>query len=1387
MFEKKIKGEDENQYTQPIVCNGFIKFNKLLKNHHQLLKSINVIGLSSDGKFHKVLEVSSTGYYSFSIVNKGQYSILLKKPNGWDFNLEVINLDFDLKMCDNYINFELQGFSIEGSIKTIESFRKRTESKEIDIDLSKEKKKYYVMDTYGNLEDHYQEIEDESLEKKSIINNAQHIKLELVQIKECDQNIEGASVKCNEVIQTINSNQYGVFIFKSVLPAHKYIINIKETNWSFQKYSLELNFNDNDKLVLKDYFIANAFDVVGKVMGNKEESLKNVQVNLYSNVLKAMIKGCTPTTSSIIKGYGLVCSTVSDKNGKYVFRNVPIGEGFKIIANYKNNDVKYQVIPEEFDFSVDGNGTIEVDVPFQVKGFAVNGFVFNDIGEPIEDAEIYLNGEKVSESDSNGIYIIDYINEGVFEIEAKKENYIFNKLSNHIVSSNSLTLPNIRALSYEIPISIDIKRSASEIVYQDIECIVYEKKKDKKQLDNEERNLIMTHLKKQTKNTDKTITDSILNQFEIPDYKIIKFFNFYTNGYYTFKTDKSTEYLVKIKDEHIPTINLINRDIKFKVEHKPTEIVFSQLLASIRGTIRTITYPFYPPVPSDLMVELLFIEDGQEGNGIFTTTYVEGDIIHFEYNFLLPNKTYMLKVCYDNWSWEKNEVLVHVSKEENSVEFVQSGFKLFIEAPSSSINKKLSDISISHRFQGEYENIQLNEGINEIQIVKPGIHEFIVKSCFNFENEEFYFDTDSLNIENRISLKIKKYILEGSVDFTQLFEKYPKLKSNITSIKIHVFSHKTGYEQVKIDEIDASLESFKRYHYSFLASENDDTIQITPVISINNYEYKDRVLFYPISRFIKVSAVHTCQPIILPFVAMLGKFLNGRVLSGEKGVEIEAKPVDLYREYPVMDKKELIKSLLFNLKTYTDNNGHYKIGPMYTDLKYSITAKKEGRIFVTGFSDSNSFDFSSTQLYTIIVNVKENGTNIPFENAFVSLSPKDERSNGVFLHSDQANKYVLKSNQSGVAVFNNILPNEYILRCHIIDHKLKPQNHTLQLQSYPNEIKEKNELVKTLDFFATLSTFKIYGKVSSVNSLPFSNIMVLLFKVGRDENKLLPIGKTYTDSNGNYIFSRVVSDRVYQVSLSSIDLEDTYYEYHSTPIKRLIRIENNSTYNNDFILISKQHKNSQHKLQSTDEFELSGNIIVINNQGNSIISQHDKDFNDYILNSISIIPNNIKANVYYGGILIKSLDINTFNTFITILKKPKNFKESFTVKIESLSDSIFSSFFSKNYKEIKEIQLSNECIQQSYCHVQFELNYKPKLFYIPSSIHNSKPSLSLSTTLMVIILLTIFIVFTYNKKPKRNSNRNNNGKNNSNNDNYNNCNNNDKVTSTITKINKKIK
>jgi hypothetical protein len=408
-----IKSENNQADEGTIVCGGFIEFDKNVPNEIKKqidYSKIEVQSFTTDMIMKEHTTLAASGYYFVPVYENEPFILKISGPYGMNFEPEqyVFTLE-DGKtihdICKQDINFKFRGFVVEGQISTFGSN-----------------------------------------------NGPEGINLVLYDEK-------------NEKIQTTKTVENGLFRLKPINPG-SYTIKPHDNTEMFDKNHKEFKFtvNLNGSNFFERALIVKGFKVTGNVLADNEP-LQGAYIFIYT-YNTTLVKDYNCENNKSLDKYKFnnispFCVTKSNKEGIFTFNNIPYGE-FIIRPLYENEYISYNLDPEHLSIEVK-HKDYKLSSPFIANRFSVYGKVVNSKGNGVANVMIKIDGQVKGKSDDKGIYKLENLTTGNYDLEANADDMFFDPLTNIKITAHINKLPDLVVTDYKLcgVISIEAKESYS--------------------------------------------------------------------------------------------------------------------------------------------------------------------------------------------------------------------------------------------------------------------------------------------------------------------------------------------------------------------------------------------------------------------------------------------------------------------------------------------------------------------------------------------------------------------------------------------------------------------------------------------------------------------------------------------------------------------------------------------------------------------------------------------------------------------------------------------------------------------------------------------------------------------------------------------------------------
>uniref|UniRef100_A0A8C0LK55 Nodal modulator 1-like n=1 Tax=Canis lupus dingo TaxID=286419 RepID=A0A8C0LK55_CANLU len=775
--------------------------------------------------------------------------------------------------------------------------------------------------------------------------------------------------------------------------------------------------------------IVAGYNVSGSVRSDGEP-MKGVKFLLFSSVVsKEDVLGCNispvPGFQPPDESLVYLCYAVSKEDGSFSFYSLPSGD--------------YTVVSGEYLCFLD-----IVDSPvFHVMGFSVTGRVLNGPeGEGVPEAVVTLNNQIKVKTKADGSFRLENITTGTYTIHAQKEHLYFETVTIKI-APNTPQLADIIATGFSVCGQISIIRFPDTVKQMSkYKVVLSSQDKDKSLV---------------TVETD-------------------------AHGSFCFKAKPGT-YKVQVMVPEAETragLTLKPQTFPLTVTDRPVmDVAFVQFLASVSGKVSCLD------TCGDLLVTLQSLSRQGEKRSLQLSGRVNS--MTFTFDNVLPGK-YKISIMHEDWCWKNKSLEVEVLEEDvSTIEFRQTGYML--------------RCSLSHAITLEFyqdgngpENVgiyNLSKGVNRFCLSKPGVYKVTPRSCHRFEQAFYTYDTSSPSI---LTLTAIRHHVLGTITTDKMLDVTVTIKSSIDSEPALVLGPLKSVQELRREQQLAEIESRRQereksgkedagegrtkppvqemveelqgpfsYDFSYWAR-SGEKITVTPS--------SKELLFYPPSMEATVSG-ESCPGKLIEIHGKAGLFLEGQIHPELEGVEI------------VISEKGASSPLI---TVFTDDRGAYSVGPLHSDLEYTVSSQKEG--YVLTAVEGTIGDFKAYALAGVSFEIKAEDDQ-PLPGVLLSLSGGVFRSN-------------LLTQDNGILTFSNLSPGQYYFKPMMKEFRFEPSSQMIEVQ-------EGQSLKITVTGYRT--AYSCYGTVSSLNGEPEQGVAVEA--VGQDDCSIYG-EDTVTDEEGKF-------------------------------------------------------------------------------------------------------------------------------------------------------------------------------------------------------------------------------------------------------------------------------
>ncbi|XP_043945088.1 nodal modulator 1-like isoform X1 [Protopterus annectens] len=900
-------------------------------------------------------------------------------------------------------------------------------------------------------------------------------------------------------IQKSVTQSGGKYSFSKVLPG-EYEIFASHPAWTMEQAATSVRLV-NANSVASDALVVAGYDVSGLVRSDGEP-MKGVMFLLFSSSVKTEdVAGCSPSPVEEFQvgddSLSYLCSVVSKEDGTFSFLSVPSGD-YTVIPFYRGERITFDVAPSRLDFSVQ-HDSVKIEPVFRVMGFSVTGRVLNGVdGEGVPDATVNLNNQIKVTTKVDGSFRLENMTAGTYTILATAQHIYFSPLTVKI-APNTPQLPDIVASGFSICGQISVVRFPNGIKQMS---------KQRVTLSTEGKDKITSHT---------TEADS--------------------RGAFCFKAKPGTYSIQVVVPESEAKAGLVLKPSRFQVTvtNSPVmDVTFTQFLAQVSGKVSCLDSCV------DLTVTLQPV--GRQGEKHSLQLFGKVDSIPFTFENILPGK-YKASIIHDEWCWKNKSLELEVLDEDLAgIEFRQTGYML--------------RCSLSHAITLEFyqdgngpENVgvyNLSKGVNRFCLSKPGVYKVTPRSCHQFEQKYYTYDTSAPSI---LTLTAVRHHVLGTVTTDKLADVAITIKSSVDSKPALVLGPLKSIQELRREQQLAEIETRKQereqeekteppvqemvdelqgpFIYDFFYwARAGEKITVTPS--------SKELLFYPPSLEATISG-ESCPGKLIEIQGKVGLFLEGHVHPELEGVEI------------AIHEKGADSPLI---TVVTDEQGSYSVGPLHSDLEYTVTAEKEG--FVLTKMEGTVGDFKALALAGVTFEIHSEDDQ-PLSGVLLSLSGGQFRSN-------------LFTQENGMLTFTNLSPGQYYFKPMMKEFRFEPSSQMIEIQ--------EGQMVK-IDIKGYRTAYSCYGTVSSLNGEPEQGVAVEA--VGQTDCSIYG-EDTVTDEEGKFRLRGLRPGCIYHVQLKA---EGNDHIERALPQYRAIEVGDTDTEGVNIIAF-----------RQINQFDLSGNVVT---------------------------------------------------------------------------------------------------------------------------------------------------------------------------------------------------
>uniref|UniRef100_A0A8C4XBY7 NODAL modulator 1 n=1 Tax=Erpetoichthys calabaricus TaxID=27687 RepID=A0A8C4XBY7_ERPCA len=903
-------------------------------------------------------------------------------------------------------------------------------------------------------------------------------------------------------LQRTQTQPGGRYTFSKVLPG-SYEVHATHPAWILQESTTSVRVSNSNAQAAEPLMVK-GYDVSGAVKSDGEP-MKEVAFLLFSrSVNREDVSGCS---TAPLDGYpteeeslAYLCSVLSREDGTFTFPSLPSGE-YTVVPFYRGERITFDVAPSRMEFKVE-HDSLKLEPVFRVMGFSVTGRVLNSPdGEGVADATVTLNNQIKVMTKADGSFRLENMTAGSYSIRTHKDLMFFEPITVKI-APNTPQLPDIITAGFSVCGQILISRLPEGMKHMSRYKVV------------------LTPEGKDKSNSRTVESDA--------------------QGAFCFQT-KPGDYSIQVnvpESEVKAGLSLQPKTLLVTVVDRPLmDLLFTQFMASVSGKVSCLA------ACGDLTVTLQ--PTSRQGEKRSLQLFEKGDTVPFTFDRILPGR-YKVSIAQEEWCWKQKSPEVEVLEEDVlGVEFRQTGYMLRCSLSHAITLEFYQDGSVPENV-GVY---NLSKGVNRFCLSKPGTYKVTPRSCHQFEQDFYIYDTSAPSI---LTLTAVRHRVTGVVTTDELMDITVTITSSIESEPALIMGPLKSLQQQRqeqqLQEIELRRQERERRGEGDGKEGTPMQEKVEELHGPFNYEFSywaragEKILVTPSSKVLlfyppEVEATITgegCPGRMVEIQGKAGLFLEGQIQPVLEGVEIT-----------IMEKGT--DAVLITVAT--DEMGAYSVGPLHRDRDYVISAKKEG--FVLTPVDGTRGDFKAFALAGVTFEIRlEDGQ--PLSGVLLSLSGGQFRSN-------------LLTQDSGVLTFNNLSPGQYYFKPMMKEFRFEPASQMI-------EVEEGQNLNIAITGYKT--AYSCYGSVSSLSGDPEKGVSVEA--VGQGDCSLY-VEDTITDEEGRFRLRGLLPGCKYVIQLKA---EGNEHIERALPPHRAIEVGSSDIEGVNIIAF-----------RQINQFDLSGNVI----------------------------------------------------------------------------------------------------------------------------------------------------------------------------------------------------
>lgn len=918
--------------AQELVFSGFVELASTAHADEVIdFSKVEIHLFTSDNNYAEKTHCSQNGFFLLPVYDKKSYIIKVQPPQESTFEPESIAIDLKgktneevAKITEQSLSFKFIGFSLTGNVK-IEGSDKGPAGVKVELYDSKGTK-----------------------------------------------------------VSTTETQEGGQFRFDRVMTG-KYKVKFENDNSGFYwnegagAINCELSWKNGQEC--SGSLVISSFEVQGK-LSRHSQILNKHTIFLYSEDPTVRGKSTLPVVRDhpLSSNREYISYSKIGHDGTFRFERIPRGNYFlKIHSTDKDN--KIEIEPDTYKLTVE-NKPANVDSPFTVKRFSIQGRVVDRDGNGLSGVKVILDGDKTAVSDAKGHYQLERVPIGKATLEANHEHLFFDVITDLQLDPSMTNLPDIVLSLVHVCGEVSLKGGLNDNEFENAKIVVYLEKQGEKR---------SSHIGKD----DRYCFEVQPGRYNI--YPVVL-------GAGSVQQDslfspKSRE--VQISNKPILDVNFYRPRLSIEGEVKLLQNVKSSQVEKTRVVLSSI-------------------------NKSFQKTATLDSSRRFKFEQVLPG-TYDIHIENENICWKDENKRIDLSSSNlSNVVFEQVGFALKYQT-TRSLEVRLTPPD------GKPIDTQLLPSSNYYCVEKAGIYKIVPDICYQFSTQEFKVSTDD---ETPVVLEPVGFLIRGEVTVPeaigQNLDNQTLSQFIIENIHVSLTTVNTNPPKRNVLRLQYSKteNGVLRFFYNYYVPANTEVVvEAKPKAKL---EGKAELIIQNLMFNPSQVKLHVEDNCILDNANNIIEIRQGLIFVGSVQPPLSDWILTVTYENAPEGQNSLVE-------TSQRTGPNFKLGPYLDIYKYNLAAEKEGYKFDPVLKEEGynlyrvTFNAQKLSQLRILVLDEEKKT-VPGALIFVSSMAKKDPL--------KINNY---TNEKGVFSTHQLVKGEYFLKAVLKEYSFNPPQTTITI------------------------------------------------------------------------------------------------------------------------------------------------------------------------------------------------------------------------------------------------------------------------------------------------------------------------------------------------------